>query len=299
MRTHSPDRASGQDTPRRRGDSSARSRASRTRSSSATTTSAALALVGIHTRGVPLAQRLRRAVAERSGAELELGAVDITFHRDDVLVRGGAPRRTQPVVRATDARLPARGDDRACSSTTSSTRAARSAPRSTRCSSTAGPARVQLAVLVDRGHRELPIRPDYVGKNLPTARERARPGRARRGRRGRPRPARRREPEDDATSEPRLPRRRGGTCSRSPTSTRDDVERLLDTARALAAVARPRGEEAADAARPARRQPLLRVVDAHARRASSSPRSGSRPTRCRSGRRARRSTRASRSRTRR
>ena len=62
----------------------------------------AVALVGIHTRGVPLAQRLRRLVDERAGHELELGQLDITFHRDDVHVRGGqAPRRAQPLVRDT------------------------------------------------------------------------------------------------------------------------------------------------------------------------------------------------------
>src|SRR5207247_710917 len=60
-----------------------------------------VALVGIHTRGVPLAQRLRRLIAERSGVEVALGAVDITFHRDDVHVRGhGAPLHAQPVVRS-------------------------------------------------------------------------------------------------------------------------------------------------------------------------------------------------------
>src|SRR5579884_84506 len=61
-----------------------------------------VALVGIHTRGVPLAQRLRALVAERSGVELPLGRLDITFHRDDVHVRGTrAPQRPQPVVRET------------------------------------------------------------------------------------------------------------------------------------------------------------------------------------------------------
>src|SRR5512135_1540788 len=61
-----------------------------------------VALVGIHTRGVPLAQRIRRLVAERSGVDLELGQLDITFHRDDVHVRSGsAPRRPQPLVRDT------------------------------------------------------------------------------------------------------------------------------------------------------------------------------------------------------
>src|SRR5579862_6285385 len=60
-----------------------------------------VALVGIHTRGVPLAQRLRRIVAERAGVELDLGQLDITFHRDDVHVRAGRPPRRQPVVRDT------------------------------------------------------------------------------------------------------------------------------------------------------------------------------------------------------
>src|ERR671911_2143975 len=60
-----------------------------------------VALVGIQTRGVPLAARLKRLVAERSGAELPLGALDITFHRDDVHVRDGRPPDRQPVVRST------------------------------------------------------------------------------------------------------------------------------------------------------------------------------------------------------
>ena len=121
---------------------------------------------------MPLAQRLRRLIEECAGVEAALGTVDITFYRDDVHVRGGEAPLPRAAARPRDgARLPARGDDRASSSTTSSTPAARSAPRSRRCSTTAGPARVQLAVLVDRGHRELPIRPDYVGKNLPTARD--------------------------------------------------------------------------------------------------------------------------------
>src|SRR5512144_1024398 len=93
-----------------------------------------LALVGIHTRGVPLARRLCSLIAERSGVEPALGAVDISFHRDDVLFTGRTIRA------AIDALL-----------------------------DFGRPDRVQLAVLVDRGHRELPIRPDYVGKNLPTA----------------------------------------------------------------------------------------------------------------------------------
>jgi pyrimidine operon attenuation protein / uracil phosphoribosyltransferase len=148
-----------------------------------------VALVGIQTRGVPLASRLRRLVEERSGAELPLGALDITFHRDDVHVRdGGRPPGSaqaqnplaqipgahtylgrQPVVRATSIPFSLSGmtvvlvDDVLYTGRT--IRAAIDA-----LLDFGRPARVQLAVLVDRGHRELPIRPDYVGKNLPTAR---------------------------------------------------------------------------------------------------------------------------------
>ena len=128
------------------------------------------ALVGIQTRGVPLASRLRRLVAERSGVELELGALDITFHRDDVHVRdGGRPPGRQPIVRATSIPFSLEGrtvvlvDDVLYTGRT--IRAAIDA-----LLDFGRPARVQLAVLVDRGHRELPIRPDYVGKNLPTSR---------------------------------------------------------------------------------------------------------------------------------
>ena len=69
-----------------------------------------VALVGIHTRGVPLAQRLRRLIAELSAREVRLGSVDITFYRDDVQVRGGeAPIHSQPVVRATKLDFPLEG----------------------------------------------------------------------------------------------------------------------------------------------------------------------------------------------
>ncbi|HEX7083282.1 MAG TPA: bifunctional pyr operon transcriptional regulator/uracil phosphoribosyltransferase PyrR [Gaiellaceae bacterium] len=130
----------------------------------------AVALVGIHTRGVPLAQRLRRLIADRTGDELDLGQLDITFHRDDVHVHGGqAPRRPQPVVRDTRLGFDLAGrtvilvDDVLYTGRT--IRAAIDA-----LFEFGRPDRVQLAVLADRGHRELPIRPDYVGKNLPTAR---------------------------------------------------------------------------------------------------------------------------------
>jgi pyrimidine operon attenuation protein/uracil phosphoribosyltransferase len=130
-----------------------------------------VALVGIHTRGVPLAQRLRRRIGELEGAEIALGQLDITFHRDDVHVRAGeAPRHPQPLVRSTTLDFPLEGmtcvlvDDVLYTGRT--IRAAIDA-----LFGYGRPERVQLAVLADRGHRELPIRPDYVGKNLPTARD--------------------------------------------------------------------------------------------------------------------------------
>jgi pyrimidine operon attenuation protein/uracil phosphoribosyltransferase len=132
---------------------------------------ASTALVGIHTRGVPLAQRLRRYIADFGGVEVPLGTVDITFHRDDVLVRDGqAPRHPQPVVRAT--RLDFALEGMTCvlvDDVLSTGRTIRAAIET--LFEYGRPARVQLACLVDRGHRELPIRPDYVGKNLPTSRD--------------------------------------------------------------------------------------------------------------------------------
>ena len=129
-----------------------------------------VALVGIQTRGVPLAQRLAHLIEERAGRAPLLGAVDITFYRDDVRVRGGeAPLHAQPVVRETQLHFPLEGrtvvlvDDVLYTGRT--IRAAVEA-----LFDYGRPARVQLAVIVDRGHRELPIRPDYVGKNLPTTR---------------------------------------------------------------------------------------------------------------------------------
>ena len=129
-----------------------------------------VALVGIHTRGVPLAHRLRRLIHEFSDFEVALGSLDITFYRDDVQVRGSeAPRHPQPLVRATRLDFALEGqtvvlvDDVLYTGRT--IRAAIDA-----LFDYGRPARVQLACLADRGHRELPIRPDYVGKNLPTSR---------------------------------------------------------------------------------------------------------------------------------
>jgi len=123
-----------------------------------------VALVGIHTRGVPLAGRLAELIEERSGVEVEVGAVDITFHRDDLLARPD-----QPVVHATNLAFELGGTT--CVLVDDVLYTGRTIRAAIETLFAHGrPARVQLAVLVDRGHRELPIRPDYVGKNLPTAR---------------------------------------------------------------------------------------------------------------------------------
>jgi pyrimidine operon attenuation protein/uracil phosphoribosyltransferase len=123
-------------------------------------------LVGIHTRGVPLALRLQKLVQERSGMEVPVGSLDITFHRDDNHVRDA--ERDQPVVRATEIPLPL--EERTVVLVDDVLYTGRTVRAGIDALLEFGrPARVQLAVLVDRGHRELPIRPDYVGKNLPTS----------------------------------------------------------------------------------------------------------------------------------
>jgi pyrimidine operon attenuation protein / uracil phosphoribosyltransferase len=122
-----------------------------------------LALVGIHRRGALLAARLRELLVALHGIDVPLGDLDIAFYRDDVTLRGGTP-----VVHATHLDFDVEGrtvvivDDVLFTGRT--VRAAIEA-----LFDYGRPARVQLAVLVDRGHRELPLRPDYVGKNLPTA----------------------------------------------------------------------------------------------------------------------------------
>jgi pyrimidine operon attenuation protein/uracil phosphoribosyltransferase len=124
-----------------------------------------IALVGIHRRGAALAQRLHALASELLATAVPLGFVDIAFYRDDLAIRPSAP-----IVHATQLDFPVDGrtivivDDVLYTGRT--VRAAIG-----EVFDYGRPARVQLAVLVDRGHRELPIRPDYVGKNLPTSQD--------------------------------------------------------------------------------------------------------------------------------
>lgn len=129
-----------------------------------------VALVGIHTRGVPIAQRLRRLIGEFADVEPHFGTIDITFHRDDLHVRiNGTTPAVQPVVKAT--RLDFALEGMTCVLVDDVMYTGRTARAAIETLFSYGqPARVQLACIADRGHRELPIRPDYVGKNLPTAR---------------------------------------------------------------------------------------------------------------------------------
>jgi pyrimidine operon attenuation protein/uracil phosphoribosyltransferase len=123
----------------------------------------AVALVGIHRRGAILGQRLHALTSELLNTDVPLGDVDISFYRDDLNIRPGGP-----VVHSTHLEFPVDGrtivivDDVLYTGRT--VRAAID-----EIFDYGRPARVQLATLVDRGHRELPIRPDYVGKNLPTS----------------------------------------------------------------------------------------------------------------------------------
>jgi pyrimidine operon attenuation protein/uracil phosphoribosyltransferase len=122
-----------------------------------------LALVGIYTRGVVVAERLRELIDEFADVEVPTGALDISFYRDDVRIH------PHPVVKATRLDFPIDGRSVVLVDDVLFTgRTIRSAIDA--LFDFGRPERVQLAVLVDRGHRELPIRPDYVGKNLPTAR---------------------------------------------------------------------------------------------------------------------------------
>jgi pyrimidine operon attenuation protein/uracil phosphoribosyltransferase len=124
-----------------------------------------LALVGIRTRGVPLARRLASLVRDISGHDVVTGALDITLYRDDLMRHAvGA----QPVVRSTD--IPFSIDDRRILLVDDVLYTGRTIRAALDALVEFGrPKAIQLVVLVDRGHRELPIKADYVGKNLPTA----------------------------------------------------------------------------------------------------------------------------------
>jgi pyrimidine operon attenuation protein/uracil phosphoribosyltransferase len=120
-------------------------------------------LLGIPTRGVGLAQRIAAKVAEVEGGTIPVGSLDVTMHRDDLRTRGiRALEETDVPAGGIDGKTVVLVDDVLFSGRT--IRAALDA-----LTALGRPAQVQLAVLVDRGHRELPIRADYVGKNIPTS----------------------------------------------------------------------------------------------------------------------------------
>lgn len=122
-----------------------------------------LAFVGLRTRGVTLAQRLARKIADIDGAQIPVGTLDITLYRDDLDMRGA------PVVRGTD--IPFSIKDKSVVLVDDVLFTGRTIRAALDALIDLGrPKMIQLAILIDRGHRELPIRPDYVGKNLPTSR---------------------------------------------------------------------------------------------------------------------------------
>lgn len=122
-----------------------------------------LALVGIRTRGVTLARRIQDKIAEIENTQLDLGILDITLYRDDL----GAGKQN-PVLKDTEISFPISGKQIIlCDDVLFTGRTIRAAIDA--LMDFGRPASVQLAVLIDRGHRELPIRPDFVGKNIPTS----------------------------------------------------------------------------------------------------------------------------------
>ena len=121
-----------------------------------------LMIVGLQRRGVPLAERLAAAIAEIEGVQVPVGALDINLYRDDLTAR------PQPLVRPTT--LPVSVEGRVVVLVDDVFYTGRTARAALNALMDLGrPKQVQLAVMVDRGHRELPIRADYVGKNVPTA----------------------------------------------------------------------------------------------------------------------------------
>jgi pyrimidine operon attenuation protein/uracil phosphoribosyltransferase len=122
-----------------------------------------LVLVGIRSGGDHLASRLRDRIAEIEGVTIPLGAIDVTMYRDDLAVRGSLPIGKTDIPFPLDERKIVLVDDVLYTGRT--IRAAMDA-----LIDLGRPRNIQLAVLIDRGHRELPIRPDYIGRNVPTAR---------------------------------------------------------------------------------------------------------------------------------
>ena len=122
-----------------------------------------LVMVGVHSRGVPLAQRLAAMIREHEGVEVPVGSLDITYYRDDLTKIAHAPivKRTEAMPDVTDKTVVLVDD---VLFTGRTVRAALDA-----ITDHGRPTAVRLAVVVDRGHREIPIRPDHVGKNLPTS----------------------------------------------------------------------------------------------------------------------------------
>ena len=119
-------------------------------------------LIGIHNRGVPISQRIQNKIKELIGIDLQRGSLDITFHRDDYRERLVVPELMGTDINfSLDGKIVVLVDDVLYSGRT--VRAALD-----ELNSFGRASKVQLAVLVDRGHRELPIKPDYVGKNIPT-----------------------------------------------------------------------------------------------------------------------------------
>jgi pyrimidine operon attenuation protein/uracil phosphoribosyltransferase len=124
-----------------------------------------IALVGIRTRGVPLARRISRSLHEINGDDVPTGALDITLYRDDLMRHPVGP---QPLVRRTE--IPFSIDDRKILLVDDVLYTGRTIRAALDALIDFGrPQAIQLVVLVDRGHRELPIKADYVGKNLPTS----------------------------------------------------------------------------------------------------------------------------------
>ncbi len=123
-----------------------------------------LILVGIHTRGVPLAKRLAANVEKFGEMELPVGALDFSLYRDDV-----SPLQTRPAIHRTD--IPTDIDDKTIVLVDDVLHTGRSIRAAIDALVDMGrPRSIQLAILIDRGHREMPIRADYIGKNMPTAR---------------------------------------------------------------------------------------------------------------------------------